>query len=262
VRRYARLFWIQLRASLATAMQYRADFIVDGLLSLWWMIWTLVPLSVVFSGRGAVAGWSFPEALLVAAWFTVLRGVLEGSVNPSLVQVSEQIRSGTLDFVLVKPADGQFLVSTAKFAPWKVVDILAGLIMMVVAFRLLGRAPEAGDVALAATLLVAALVTLYSLWILVVCASFWVVKLDNLSFLLGSIFDAARWPLDLFRGFWRVLFTFVVPLGLMTTYPARALLGSLSARTAVLAIAGAAAFSICARFIWTRALARYTSASS
>jgi ABC-2 type transport system permease protein len=262
VRRYAALFWIQLRASLATAMQYRADFIVDGLLSLWWMIWTLVPLSVVFAGRPAVAGWSFPEALLVAAWFTVLRGVLEGSVNPSLVQVSEQIRSGTLDFVLVKPADGQFLVSTAKFAPWKIVDVLAGLIMMVVAFRLLGRAPEPGDVALAATLLVAALVTLYSLWILVVCASFWVVKLDNLSFLLGSIFDAARWPLDLFRGFWRVVFTFVVPLGLMTTYPARALLGSLSPRTAVLAIAGAAAFATCARFIWTRALARYTSASS
>ncbi len=260
--RYARLFWIQLRASLATSMQYRADFIVDGFLSLWWMIWTLVPLTVVFSGRPSVAGWSFPEALLVAAWFTVLRGVLEGSVNPSLIQVSDQIRTGTLDFVLVKPADGQFLVSTAKFAPWKIVDVLAGVVMMIVAFHELGRVPAPADVALAALLLVAALVTLYSLWILVVCASFWVVKLDNLSFLLGSIFDAARWPLDVFRGAWRLIFTFVIPLGLMTTYPARALLGSLSARTAVLALAGATAFAACARFIWTRALARYTSASS
>ncbi len=76
--RYPRLFWIQLRASLATAMQYRADFVVDGLMSLWWMIWTLVPLGVVFSGRGLVAGWSFSEALIVAAWFTILGGVLEG----------------------------------------------------------------------------------------------------------------------------------------------------------------------------------------
>jgi ABC-2 type transport system permease protein len=262
VNRYARLLWIQLRASLATAMQYRADFVVDGLLSLWWMIWTLVPLSVVFGGRGAVAGWSFPEALLVAAWFTILRGVLEGTINPSLLQVSEQIRSGTLDFVLVKPADGQFLVSTAKFAPWKAVDVLAGVIMIGVAFDRLGRTPTLPDVGLAALLLLAALVTLYSMWILVVCASFWVVKMDNLAFLLGSIFDAARWPLDLFRGTWRIVFTFIIPLGLMTTYPARALLGSLSAETALFALAGAALFAVCARTIWTRALSRYTSASS
>lgn len=262
MRRYGRLLWIQLRASLAVAMQYRADFIVDGVLSLWWMVWTLVPLAVVFSGRPAVAGWSFPEALLVAAWFTILRGVLDGSVNPSLLQVSEQVRTGTLDFVLIKPADGQFLVSTARFAPWKIMDILAGFVMIVIAFQRLGRAPSVPDIVVAGVLLLAALVVLYSLWILVVCASFWVVKLDNLSFLLGSIFDAARWPIDLFRGFWRVLFTFVIPLGLMTTYPARALLGSLSGQTAAAALFGAAAFAVIARGIWKRALSRYTSASS
>src|SRR5262245_32833445 len=113
MRRYGSLLWIQVRASLATAMQYRADFLIDGAISLWWMLWTLVPIAVVFHGREQVAGWSFPEALLVAAWFTLLRGVLEGAINPSLVQIGEQIRTGTLDFVLVKPADAQFLVSTA-----------------------------------------------------------------------------------------------------------------------------------------------------
>jgi ABC-2 type transport system permease protein len=262
VLRYVRLLGVQVRASLATAVQYRADFLVDGFMSLWWMIWTLVPLWVVFGGRGAVAGWSFPEALIVAAWFTILGGVLEGAINPSLLQVSEQIRSGTLDFVLVKPADGQFLISTAKFAPWKIVNILAGVVMLVVAFTRLGRAPGAGGVLLALLLLAAAVVVLYSLWILVICAAFWVVRLDNLSYLLSSIFDAARWPLDVFRGAWRLLFTFVIPLGLMTTYPARALLGSLEARTAFGALAGAVALTTAARFIWTRAIARYTSASS
>jgi ABC-2 type transport system permease protein len=262
MRRYLRLLMVQLRASVATAMQYRVDFLVDGLMSLWWMVWTLVPLGVVFSGRDSVAGWSMPEALIVAAWFTVLGGVLEGAINPSLLQVSEQIRTGTLDFVLVKPADGQFLISTAKFAPFKIVNILAGLVMVVVAFYRLGRVPGPAQIALALVLLLAAVVVLYSLWILVICAAFWVVRLDNLAFLLSSIFDAARWPLDVFRGAWRIVFTFVIPLGLMTTYPAQALLGSLAARTAVAALFGAAAVAIGARAIWSRALARYTSASS
>ena len=103
---------------------------------------------------------------------------------------------------------------------------------------------------------------LYSIWILVVCASFWVVRMDNLSYLFTAIFDAARWPLDVFRGAWRFLFTFVLPLGLMTTYPARALLGTLSARTAALALGGALAFAALARFSWTRAVGHYRSASS
>ena len=32
-----------------------------------------------------VAGWSFEQALVVVGWFTLLKGVLDGAVNPSLV---------------------------------------------------------------------------------------------------------------------------------------------------------------------------------
>ncbi len=52
-------------------------------------------------------------------------------------------------------------------------------------------------------------------------AAFYVVKVDNLTYLFESIFDAARWPASVFRGVLRVVFTFVIPLALMTTYPAR-----------------------------------------
>ncbi len=262
MRRYLHLFWIQLRASLATAMQYRIDFLFDGVMSLWWMIWTLVPLFLVFGGRAAVAGWSFSEALIVAAWFTMLRGVLEGAVNPSLQQIADQIRTGTLDFVLIKPADAQFLISTSKFAPWKVFDLGAGVAMAVIGLHRLGRVPDLGQIGLAIALLLGGVLVLYSLWILVVCASFWVVRLDNLGFLLSSIFDAARWPLAVFRGVWRLIFTFVIPLGLMTTYPAQAILGTLGAKTAIIALGGSLIFAAGARLVWLRAIGHYTSASS
>ena len=260
--RYLHLFWVQVRASLVTAMQYRVDFIVSGLISVWWMVWTLVPLLVVYRGRTSVASWTLPEALLVVAWFTMLRGVLEGVINPSLTEVGERIRTGTLDFVLVKPADAQFLISTAKFAPFKIVDVMAGGVVAGIAFHRLGRLPAPGDVGVALLLFMAALLVLYSIWILVVCWSFWVVRLDNLSYLVTAIFDAARWPIDVFRGAWRLIFTFVLPLALMTTYPARALLGTMDARTALAALGGSIGFAVLARLVWRRALAHYTSASS
>ena len=84
-----------------------------------------------------------------------------------------------------------------------------------------------------------AVLILYSIWILVVSAAFWVVKVDNLSYLFGSLFDVGRWPISVLQaGRSALVFTFVFPIALMTTYPALALLGRLDARTAVLALAG------------------------
>jgi ABC-2 type transport system permease protein len=252
-------------ASLA-AMQYRVDFLVRGLIAFLWSALTLIPLLVVFGVRKQVAGWSFGEALVVVAWFTLLKAILEGAVSPSLTAVVEHVRNGTLDFVLLKPADAQFLVSTAKFEPWRIIDLLGALGIFVYAFRLLGRWPHPTQLALALVFLVLATMTLYSIWILVVSAAFWVVKVDNLSYLFGSLFDAGRWPIDVFRGVFRgalrFAFTFIFPLALMTTYPAQALLGKLAPSTALFALAGGLAFATVSRQVWKRALRMYTSASS
>ncbi len=90
------------------------------------------------------------------------------------------------------------------------------------------------------------------------------VRLDNLAFFFGSVFDFARWPVDVFRRgtVWRILFTFVIPLGLMTTYPAEALLDAPSLPTVAFSVLGTVAFASVARFVWKRAISRYTSASS
>ncbi len=266
VARYAGLFGVQLRMSTLAAMQYRVDFLVRGLIAFLWSALTLIPLLVVFGVRKQVAGWSFGEALVVVAWFTLLRAVLEGAVSPSLTAVVEHVRKGTLDFVLLKPADAQFLVSTAKFEPWRLVDVVGALVVFGYAFTTLGRWPSAAQIATSLVFLGLAVLILYSIWILVVSAAFWVVKVDNLSYLFGSLFDVGRWPIDVLRGVWRgtlmLVFTFVFPVALMTTYPALALLGRLDARTAALALTGGVVFAVIARRVWRRALAMYTSASS
>jgi ABC-2 type transport system permease protein len=262
LQRYAGLFRAQLAISFLTAMQYRTDFVVRGLIAILWMAVTLVPVLVVFGVRKTVAGWTFPESLVVVAWFTLLRAVLEGAVSPGLTAVVEHVRHGTLDFVLLKPADAQFLVSTAKIEPWHLVDVFGSLAIFGYAFAKIGRWPSALNLLAGLAFLILAIVILYSIWILVVSASFWVIKVDNLSYLFGSLFDAARWPITVFRGALRVVFTFVFPIALLTTYPAMALLGRLDAKTAAGALAGGLVFAWLARRVWRRALAMYTSASS
>lgn len=258
--RYLHLLSIQLRMSLSLAMQYRADFLIDGVISIFWTITALVPIFVVYTDRPTVAGWSFGAALLVVGWFTALQGVLEGAINPSLATVVEQIRQGTLDFTLLKPADAQFMVSTARFAPWRMTNALSALVIFGIAFHKLDTLPSIPQLLSALLLFANAIVLLYSMWIVTVSAAFYVVRVDNLSYLFGAIFDAARWPASIFRGGTRFVFTFVIPLTLMTTYPAEALLGRLPPLTLIAALAGGALAFCLSRRLWLNAIGHYTSA--
>jgi len=215
-----------MRASVALALQYRLEFVVEGALAVLWMAVALIPLMVVFGNRGSVAGWTYPEMLVVLGWFVALKGVLEGTLSPSLMQVVEHVRKGTLDFVLLKPADAQLLVSLSKIEPWRVIDVAGGGVILGVAFQRIGHPPALADVLLAALLLCSAVLVLYSIAILVVSIAFVAVRVDNLLYLFQSVFDVARWPSSVFRGTLAVVFTFVLPLALMTTYPSLALLAS------------------------------------
>jgi ABC-2 type transport system permease protein len=262
-RRYVRLLGVRIRASSLLAMQYQADFLIDGAISLFWTFSALVPLIVVFqNAKRDIEGWSFGESLLVIGWFTLLQGILEGAINPSLTGVVEHIRKGTLDFVLLKPADAQFLVSTERFLPWRATNIVAALLIFGYGFHLIGRAPSWVGVGISLVLLCTSVLLLYSLWILTVCAAFYVVKVDNLTYFFTSIFDAARWPAPVFRGVLAFVFTFVIPLAVMTTFPAEAMLGRLPWTALVWAILGSLLFALFSRRVWLHAIGRYTSASS
>ena len=262
MRRYLRLLAIQLRVSAAQAMAYRANFLFEGLMTAAWMALTLLPLFVVYSHKKQVGDWDAASALVVMAYFTGLRAVLEGVVSPSLVDLVEKIRQGSFDYVLLKPVDAQVMISASRYEPWKIFDLIGAVAICVYAFTLRGTPPTAGAIVAGIGLFIAGAIAMYSLWIVCAAASFWVGRLDNLVYLLGAIFDTARWPVYVFPGLWRIIFTFVIPVAVMTTFPAMALLGRLDAKTALATIAGAIAMLLASRLVWRAAIRSYTSASS
>lgn len=260
--RYLRLALVQLRISAASGMTYRSDFLLEGVMTIAWAALNLLPLYVLFQGRQDVAGWDAESALIVIAYFMGVKAVLEGVISPSLIDLVERIRTGAFDYVLLKPVDAQALISASRFEPWKIFDLATAIGLIVYAFWRRGEVPAPEDVAVGIVLFFAGVLTMYALWIVFAAASFWVVRLDNLTFLIGAIFDTARWPVHVFRGVWRFVFTFVFPIAVMTTYPAMALLGKLDADTALYTLAGTAALLVISRLVWRAAIRNYTSASS
>jgi len=260
VRRYLSLFALQMKTAALLSLQYRVDFFVQLAMALFWSSTALVPLLVLFSKRDTVAGWTANEALVVTGFFMALKGVLLGAVQPALANVVEHVRKGTLDFLLLKPVDAQFLLSSSKLDLSRGADVVAGLALAAYATHAAGARPSLAAISLSLLVLICAVAILYALWIMVVSLSFRVVKIDNLSYLILSTFDAARFPASVFRGFLSFLFTFVIPLALMTTYPALALLSKLETRQVFTALGVAFGFLIVARVIWLRSIRFYTGA--
>lgn len=252
----------QWRIAWMTALQYRSNFVAEAVMTLFWLGWTVAPLFFVFHQRGTIAGWTWDEALIVTGFFVTLQGLLEGIVDPNLRGVVEHVRKGTLDFVLLKPHDAQLLVSVSRTVPAKIFHVLGGVGLVVWASARLDRAPTATDIGVAATLLVAGALALYGLWLVIVSTAFWFVRIDNLSYLLASILDAGRWPVTIYRSAVRFVLTFIVPVGIMTTWPALSLRGEMQPSTAVAAIATSAVFLVVSRLVWRFALRHYASASS
>jgi ABC-2 type transport system permease protein len=260
-RRTARVVSALLRAALATTAAYRASFLVELLVSAGGALGVLLPIAFVYGHTQQVAGWTRDEAVLVTACFLVLQGLVGAVVEPNLGAVVDGIRTGQLDYVLLKPADAQLLASFQRFAPARLWDVLAGLFAGGWA---LARLPSPSPLQiLAATAMGAAgIVAIYALWILVVCTSFWFVRVDNLRYLLGAVMDGGRWPASVYRGAARVLLTVVVPVAIATSWPPMALLGRLDTGAVVQAVVVSGALTWLSRWAWRRALGHYTSASS
>lgn len=250
------------RVALMVAVQYRTTFLAEALLAFAWVAWTILPLLVVFQYAEGIQGWTRDEAFLVVGFFTILEGILGTFIDPNLRAVVEQVRDGTFDFTLLKPLDAQLQVSIHRVRPTELPHLLAGVGVVALAASRLPAWPSGLQVGQAALLLLFGTITLHGLWTMVVATSFWFVKVDNLSVLLHTFIDTGRWPASFFSTGVRLFLTFILPVGVMTTYPAEALRGSLDPRLLLVAGGVSLVFALLGRGVWSYALRHYTSASS
>lgn len=250
-----------MRTSVAMAMQYRTDFVVSAIAGLGGTLVATVPLFLVYGHTDSVLGWSLVDTLLVMGLYLLMNGLLGTFVEPNLGAAVEGIRTGALDHVLLKPADAQLLVSLSRIQVDHAWDIVA-------AGSLVGwcasRQPDLAllDVGVAALMFGSGMVAMYGLWLLAICASFWFVRVDNLRFLLWSAAGAGRWPVGVYGLVVRIALTWVFPVGLACTFPAVALRGEWTPGLVAVGLSIGAGFAVGSRWVWSRSIAAYTSASS
>lgn len=257
-----RIAMMFLQASIAAEMEYRLNFVSAAASSLMTLAGSLFTLSMVFADRPAVAGWSWLEALVVVGAFTTLEGVQSSVMTPNRVQISEAVREGGLDFVLLKPIDSQFWMSVRKWSLWGVPNVVLGLGLMLYAGLSMDPPTTLPRFLLALVLLMLGAAMLYAIGFVLSTIAIWFVKLHNITYAMEALLEAGRYPIAAYPHAYRVLFTFVIPVALMTTVPAQAIAGTLTLEWQVGALAAALLSFAVSRWFWRFALRWYSSASS
>ncbi|HEX7594525.1 MAG TPA: ABC-2 family transporter protein [Anaerolineae bacterium] len=260
--RYLRLLSIFYKNSILKELEYRVNFIANIFMSVLWLVWGIVGVTIFFLHRDTLGDWTYPEVLIVVGLFTFFNGLMEALLRPNVGAVIEQIRDGTLDFVLTKPVNSQFIASLRTIVVWRLVDVVIGLGLIAYALGLLHITPTLGQIGIFTLMILSGTAIVYSLWLVMVSFAFWFIKIDNITEVFYAFYEAGRYPVTIYRGAVRVLLTFVVPIAFVTTFPASALLGRIDQATTLIGLALAVGLAIGSNRFWSFAVRHYSSASS
>jgi ABC-2 type transport system permease protein len=174
----------------------------------------------------------------------------------------EDIRLGTLDFMILKPEDAQFLISVRQIAIWKLIDVLLGLVVMIVALVRLGAQFGLLQAISFGVALLAGGTIVYSFWLILATSAFWFVKTENILVIFQAMYQAGRWPVTIYPVWLQAILTFLVPITFAVTVPAQALTGRLTVQTLALAVALAVGLFLLSRWFWRFGIRFYSGASA
>lgn len=260
--RQLRLIGLFLRLGILNEMQYRVNFFSQIFQSGLGLLVALGGLAVVFSHTDTLNNWNANELLAVVGVYFLIGGLINLIIQPSMNRLMEDVRMGTLDYVLTKPEDSQLMVSVREIQMWKIVDVGIGIAVLITALvRLQSVVGWQEALAFGAVMLSGGAIV-YSFWLILAATAFWFVRIDNVLYVFETLYQAGRWPVRIYPGWMQFMLTFLVPVAFAVTVPVEALTGRLTMPTLVLSLGMGVGMLIAARLVWTRALKAYSGASA
>lgn len=264
--RYLRLWLALARFSLAREMAFRVNFIVKMFVEVLWLSMLLVFYEMLFSQTPNVADWNRGQYLFFVGCYFTFQGLIEALFLENCNQFADLVRTGDLDFYLLKPIDEQFLVTFRVFDWSCVPNVIMGIGVMLYGVHELGWAVSPARVPLFILMMACGACLAYGFLLLLTSASVWFMRNQSLFEMWWLFTTLMRYPRDIFTGpsaYWvGMFFSVVVPIMLVTNVPARLMVKALEPAVIAYAAFAAVMMLIASRWFFKVALRRYRSASS
>lgn len=278
---YGKVFLTFARNSLVRDMSFRANFVFQCLSSLCWAMMNFGLFQIIYGHANSIGeGWGKAEFFIFLGTIWIINSIIQTFFMANAQEFSELIRTGNLDFALLKPIDTQFLISFPRITWAQLPNGFLGVALIIYHLDLLARDSgkdlhiSAGSIFGFLVLIACGVVVMYSVMIVLASTSIWLGRNQQLHSFWFYITNFYRYPMEIYQtnaigwAFWAV-FTFVVPILVVSNVPARILAqpSGYPFQAWEWGLAGyavlSAIFSVLAsRWIFKLALKSYRSASS
>jgi len=278
---YLRVFGTFARNSLVREMTFRVNFLIECVSSVTWTLMNLGFYLLIFQytdSIGAGTGWGKWEFFAFLATTMLINSIVQAFFMPNCENISELIRTGGLDFALLKPIDTQFLISLEKVDWSSLANFAAGIVLLVVSLAHLTTQPEnplllrPEMIALYVFYVLCGVAILYSLMISLSATSIWLGQNRSLYDFWFYITNFSRYPMEIYSGRLgtplQLAFTYIVPVLIVVNVPARIIArpvapdGQSVWPLALFALVATASSLLFSRWVFLWALRSYRSASS
>jgi ABC-2 type transport system permease protein len=248
-------------------MAFRGNFLVKVSVEVIWLGILLLFYRTVFARTNQVAGWSEPQYLFFVGCYFALNGLIETLFLENCNQFADLVRTGDLDFLLLKPIDEQFLI-TCRRVDWSTApNILMGAGVMILSLVNMGWHFDLLRLVGFLGLFACGTLLAYCFMVALTAVSVWMVRNQSLMEMWWLFSSLARYPKEIFGGTWAdpigKFFLYALPILLVVNVPARVMVKPLDEPGLIAFTIIATVLSFWAsRKLFQKALRSYRSASS
>ena len=264
--KYLRLLGHLARYTLSRELAFRGNFLVKVLVEVLWLGIMIAFYKTVYARTTNVAGWTESQYFFFVGCYFALNGLVETLFFENCNEFTELVRTGDLDFLLLRPIDEQFLISLRRIDWGTAPNVLMGAAVM--AFSLVQQGWEFNLVRLLTFLvmMVCATAIAYSFMFILTTFTVWMVRNQSLMEMWWMFSSLARYPKEIYAG--RLakplgdFFTYAVPILVVSNVPSNVMVRAFD--PFMVAFTGVAAVVLLwlSRRFFHYALRSYRSASS
>ena len=225
---YLAVFLTFARNSLVRDMTFRGNFLIQSASSVLWMGINLCFYILIFGFTqeiGRDTGWHKYEFFAFLSTAMFVNSLMQAFVMPNAEKFSELIRTGNLDFALLKPIDTQFLISFQRVEWSAFSNFVFGIVLLAYSLAQLDQMPGIAAIVLYPLYILCGVSILYSLMICLAATSIWMGRNESLYNFWFYITNFSRYPMEIYRGPLgdplRWLLTFIIPVLVAINVPAR-----------------------------------------
>lgn len=262
-----------LRNSAVREMTFRGNFLITIVTRAFWFAAQLTLFEIIFRNVNVINEWSREQYFVFMATNMLINAIVETFFMPNCANFSELIRTGNLDFALLKPIDTQFLVSFEKVNLAMLNQILLAGGLLAYSLYKMEQSVTVLQVLTYLFYLAVGVAFFYSLMIALASTSIWFGRNQGLYDFWFYITVFARYPRSIYNGVddsriesgevLQGIFTYIVPILLVVTVPARILVKELQTwQLPTICLVASLAGIVLSRAVFNWSLTSYRSASS